>query len=135
MSCAAGAALEDALRDHAVPAGLALQFVPEVWVCDGDHRPGPIGDGFALEVHDPVLGDDVHHVRARGRDHVAGGQVEHHAARAYAVALVGGGHADERLAALGRVGAADELRLAAGAADVAAGRGPAPGFSAEAPPR
>src|SRR4051795_7501242 len=58
-----------------------------------------------------------------------GGQVENDAARAHAVALVGGGHADERLAALGRVGAADELRLAAGAADVAVARGLARGLT------
>src|SRR3954453_14720009 len=44
-------------------------------------------------------------------------------APAHAVALIRGGHADERLAVLGGVGAADELRLPAGAADVAVAGG------------
>jgi len=48
---------------------------------------------------------------------------------ARAAALVGGRHADERLAALGDVGAAHELRLPARAADVAVAGGLARGLA------
>ena len=86
---------------------------------EGDQSLGAFGNRSSLQVDHAVLGDDVHHVRARRRDDVAGREVEHDPALALAALLVGGRQADERLAALRCIGAAHKLQLASGAADVA----------------
>ena len=86
---------------------------------DGDEGFGALGNGFSLQVDDAVFGDDVHHVGARRGDDVAGREVKHDAAAALALLAIRGGEADKRFASLGRIGAADELQLSAGAADVA----------------
>src|SRR4051794_16786672 len=118
-----GRELEALSGDERMPAGLAFQLISEVGVRNGDHRSGPLRNGFALEVHDPMLGDHVHHVGSSAGDDVAGGQVDDDAARAHAVTLIGRGHADERLPADRGVRAAHELRLPARAADVAVAGG------------
>src|SRR3990167_8074854 len=79
----------EAPRDQAVFTSLALEAFTEVGMGKRDQHPGPFGDRAALEVGDAIFSDDIHHVRPRGGDDVARGQVEHDAAAALALLLVG----------------------------------------------
>src|SRR5262245_8748072 len=55
----------DAAWDETVLVCLPLEVVPEIRVRDPDERLGPLRDRFAFQVDDAVLGDDIHHIRAR----------------------------------------------------------------------
>src|SRR5262245_49865123 len=98
--------------------GLAFEALTEVGMRDPDERLSALSDRFPSQIHDAVLGDDVHDVGAwRGND-VARRQIQHDAAAALAALVVSGRQTDEGLAALRGVGAAHELQLSARPADV-----------------
>ena len=67
----------------------------------------------------PEFGNQVHHVRARRGNNIAGRKAKHDPAAALTALLIGGRETDKRLAPLGRVCAAHKLQLASGAAHVA----------------
>src|SRR3954453_619678 len=100
-----GSGLEEGAGDESVGACLTFKVLAEVGVSEADHRLGPFGDGLALEVDKPELCDDVHDVASWGGDHVPGRQVEHDPAAADVGALVGRGHAQERLPTTGGIAA------------------------------
>src|SRR5206468_9847641 len=110
--------LPEAARHEVVLARLPLELLAEIRVREGDERPGALGDRLSLEIHDPVLRDDVHDVGARRGDDVARRQRADDAALPLAALLVRRREADEGLAAPRRVGAAHELELPAGAGQV-----------------
>src|SRR6266516_3566590 len=115
--------LPEPLREQVVRARLALELLAEVGMRQRDERLHALGNGLPLEVHDPVLRDDVHDVGARRGHDVARRQRADDAALPLAALLVRRREADEGLAAPRRVGAAHELELPAGAGQVAmAGR-------------
>src|SRR5262249_17451091 len=109
----------DAVRDQAMLVRLAFEALTEVGMSNPNQSLGTFRDGFSLQVDDSVLGDDVHHVRAGCGDDVARCEVQHDAAAALAALVVGRRQANERLATLRGVGAADELQLSARSTDVA----------------
>ena len=108
-----------AARDQAVLVRLAFETLAKVRMRDADQRLGAFGDGLPLQIDHPVLGDDEHDVRAGCGHDVALSQVQHDPAAALAALVVGRGEADERFAAFRGVGAAHELQLPAGAAEMA----------------
>src|SRR5262245_13545950 len=97
---------------------LAFETFPEVRMRNANQGLGTFSDRFPLQIDEAVLRDDVHHVGAWRGDDVALRQVQHDAAAALAAFLVSRRQADEGLAALRRVRASHELRLAARSADV-----------------
>src|SRR5580765_2657393 len=105
-------------RDQTVLVRLAFETLAKVRMRDADQCLGAFGDGLPLQIDHPILGHDEHDVRSRCRHDVALSQVQHDPATALAALVVGRGEADERLAAFGGVGAAHELQLAAGAAEM-----------------
>src|SRR6185437_5285060 len=76
--------------------GFALEPLTEVGMCNAADRLCALGYGSSLQIDHAVLGDHIHHVRARRRDDVAGREVEHDAAAALTSPLVSRGEADER---------------------------------------
>src|SRR5712672_4119020 len=73
---------------------------------------------ISLEIDEAVFRDDIHHVGARRGHDVAVSEAQHNPAAAGPALVIGGGEANERLAASRRIGAAHELQPSAGAADV-----------------
>src|SRR6266581_1065303 len=54
-------------RDQPLLIGGPFELLAEVGMGEGNHRRGPLGHGFALQIDHSVFGDDVHDVRARRR--------------------------------------------------------------------
>src|SRR5699024_6733128 len=99
--------------------GVGDELLPEVGVGDGDEGLRPLPGGQTLQVDHAVLGDDVVDTGPGvGADGAVGEGGDDAALHGAVLAGDGGGQADEALAALGQIGAHDEVQLAAGAGDV-----------------
>src|SRR5262245_57707816 len=108
-----------AARDQTVLVRLTFEIIAKVRMRDANQRLGAFGDRLPLQIDHPVLGDDEHDVGTGCGHDIAWRQVQHDPAAALAALVVGRREADERLAAFRRVGAAYELQLPAGAAEMA----------------
>src|ERR1700732_603734 len=86
---------------------------------DTDQRLGAFSDGLPLQIDHPVLGNYEHDVRAWCGHDVALSQVQHNPAAALTALVIGRGEANECLAAFRGIGAAHELQLPAGTAEMA----------------
>ena len=83
-----------------------------------DDGPRAFSDRKPLQIGNAVFGDNIHLIRPRGGNDIARCQVQNNAAFPHPLTLIGGRKAHEGLAALGRIGAAHELGLAARGANV-----------------
>src|SRR5579859_3855724 len=87
--------------------GKVLEFLLKARIGDADERFGAFPQGFAVEIRDAVLGDDVMNISARGDD--AGAGFEHgNDARDFA-GKRGGGEGNDGNSAAGARRAADEV--------------------------
>lgn len=100
-------------------ASVAEEFLPEAWVGDGGHSLGPLQQGQAGEVDDPVLRRHILDHGTGGGDHAARRDAGDDVGLQCAVLLlVCGIEADEALSALRPEGTLQEIQLPADAGEL-----------------